>query len=306
MSAPILDSSSGRTRVPLAPLADDQAPVVALRWETLRRLVRNRAAFAGLVIVVLFVATAVLADLLAPYDPYVGDLSQRLRPPSPTHWLGTDALGRDMLTRLMFGARTSLQIQLATIGIALFVGTAWGLVAGYFGGWVDDLSMRLIDVLLAFPGILLAITIVAILGAGFSNIILAIGIASLPGLARLVRGIVLGLRELEYIEAARAIGESHLSIMWRYILPGTVAPLTVATSLRMASVLLSASGLSFLGLGVLPPTPEWGAMLSDARDYMFSSPHATTIPGVAITVVVVGFNLLGDGLRDALDPKMRV
>jgi len=306
MSAPILDTSSERVPVPLVPAAEDAAPVVAMRWETFRRLVRNRAAFVGLVIVVSFVATALLADVLAPYDPYVGDLAERLRPPSPAHWLGTDALGRDMLTRLMFGARTSLQIQLATIGIALFAGTTWGLVSGYFGGWVDDISMRLIDVLLAFPGILLAITIVAILGAGFSNIILAIGIASLPGLARLVRGIVLGLRELEYIEAARAIGESHLSIMWRYILPGTIAPLTVATSLRMASVLLSASGLSFLGLGVLPPTPEWGAMLSDARDYMFSSPHATTIPGIAITLVVVGFNLLGDGLRDALDPKMRV
>lgn len=306
MSAPILDTPSGRALAPLASVDEDASPVVAMRWETFRRLLRNRAAFVGLVIVVSFIATALLADLLAPYDPYVGDLAERLRPPSPAHWLGTDALGRDMLTRLMFGARTSLQIQLATIGIALFVGTTWGLVSGYFGGWVDDISMRLIDVLLAFPGILLAITIVAILGAGFSNIILAIGIASLPGLARLVRGIVLGLRELEYIEAARAIGESHLSIMWRYILPGTIAPLTVATSLRMASVLLSASGLSFLGLGVLPPTPEWGAMLSDARDYMFSSPHAATIPGIAITLVVVGFNLLGDGLRDALDPKMRV
>lgn len=306
MSAPILDSSLEKAAGPLVPVTDAPEQIVTMRWETFRRLVRNRAAFVGLVIVVCFVAIALLADLLAPYDPYVGNLAERLRPPSAAHWLGTDALGRDMLTRLMYGARTSLQIQLATIGIALFAGTTWGLVSGYFGGWVDDVSMRLIDVLLAFPGILLAITIVAILGAGFSNIIVAIGIASLPGLARLVRGVVLGLRELEYIEAARAIGESHLSIMWRYVLPGTVAPLTVATSLRMASVLLSASALSFLGLGVLPPTPEWGAMLSDARDYMFSSPHATTIPGVAITLVVVGFNLLGDGLRDALDPRMRV
>ena len=303
MSTPIVDTSIDRPA--LAPPAD-LAAGFSLRGETFRRLVRNRAAAAGLVIVVVFVLVAVLADLLAPYDPYIGNLAERLRTPSASHWLGTDALGRDMLTRLMYGARTSLQIQVATIGLALFVGTFWGLVAGYFGGWVDDVSMRLIDVLLAFPGILLAITIVAILGAGFGNIILAIGIASLPGLARLVRGVVLGLRELEYVEAARAIGESNLSIMFRYILPGTIAPLTVATSLRMASVLLSASGLSFLGLGVLPPTPEWGAMLADARDYMFSSPHASTIPGVAITIVVVGFNLLGDGLRDALDPKMRV
>ena len=279
----------------------------ASKWrETFRRLVRHRPAAVGLGIVAVFVAVAALADLLAPYDPFVGDLAQRLQTPTREHLLGTDALGRDILTRLMFGARTSLQIQLATIGIAVSVGTLWGLAAGYFGGWVDDISMRLIDILLAFPGILLAITIVAVLGSGFVNIILAIGIASLPGLARLVRGTVLGLRELEFIEAAHAIGESHLSIMFRYILPGTIAPLTVATSLRMASVLLSASALSFLGLGVQPPTPEWGGMLSDARDYMFSTPHAATIPGVAITIVVVGFNLLGDGLRDALDPKMRL
>ena len=279
----------------------------ASKWrETFRRLVRHRPAAVGLGIVAVFVAVAALADLLAPYDPFVGDLAQRLQTPTREHLLGTDALGRDILTRLMFGARTSLQIQLATIGIAVSIGTLWGLAAGYFGGWVDDISMRLIDILLAFPGILLAITIVAVLGSGFVNIILAIGIASLPGLARLVRGTVLGLRELEFIEAAHAIGESHLSIMFRYILPGTIAPLTVATSLRMASVLLSASALSFLGLGVQPPTPEWGGMLSDARDYMFSTPHAATIPGVAITIVVVGFNLLGDGLRDALDPKMRL
>ena len=279
----------------------------ASKWrETFRRLVRHRPAAVGLGIVAVFVAVAALADLLAPYDPFVGDLAQRLQTPTREHLLGTDALGRDILTRLMFGARTSLQIQLATIGIAVSIGTLWGLAAGYFGGWVDDISMRLIDILLAFPGILLAITIVAVLGSGFVNIILAIGIASLPGLARLVRGTVLGLRELEFIEAAHAIGESHLSIMFRYILPGTIAPLTVATSLRMASVLLSASALSFLGLGVQPPTPEWGGLLSDARDYMFSTPHAATIPGVAITIVVVGFNLLGDGLRDALDPKMRL
>ncbi len=279
----------------------------ASKWRgTFRRLVRHRPAAVGLGIVAVFVAVAALADLLAPYDPFVGDLAQRLQTPTREHLLGTDALGRDILTRLMFGARTSLQIQLATIGIAVSIGTLWGLAAGYFGGWVDDISMRLIDILLAFPGILLAITIVAVLGSGFVNIILAIGIASLPGLARLVRGTVLGLRELEFIEAAHAIGESHLSIMFRYILPGTIAPLTVATSLRMASVLLSASALSFLGLGVQPPTPEWGGMLSDARDYMFSTPHAATIPGVAITIVVVGFNLLGDGLRDALDPKMRL
>jgi peptide/nickel transport system permease protein len=300
----MIDSQAAERSVAAVSLA---GPGSASLWrETWRRLVGKRASLAGLVIVVGFVLVAVLADVLSPYDPLVGNLAQRLQPPSGAHWLGTDALGRDMLSRLMVGARTSLIIQLATIGFAISLGTVWGLVAGYFRGWVDEVSMRIIDVLLAFPGILLAITIVAVLGAGFGNIVIALTIASLPSLARLLRGVVLGLRELEFVEAARAIGESHQSIMIRYILPGTVAPLTVAASLRMASILLSASALSFLGLGVLPPTPEWGAMLSDARDYMFSSPHATTIPGLAITIVVIGFNLLGDGLRDALDPKMRV
>lgn len=303
MNTPVVD---GAIELPIPGSAPEIVEVrESVRRETFRRLVRNRTSALGLVIVAVFVFVAIFADLLAPYDPFAGELAHRLETSSPAHWLGTDALGRDVLTRLMFGARTSLEIMSATIVLAVVAGTTWGVIAGYFGGWIDDVSMRVIDVLLAFPGILLAITIVAILGAGFTNIILAIGIASLPGLARLVRGVVLGLRELEYIEAARAIGESSFSIIVRYILPGTVAPLTVATSLRMASVLLSASGLSFLGLGVLPPTPEWGAMLADARDYMFSSPHATTIPGIAITIVVVGFNLVGDGLRDALDPKMR-
>ena len=306
MSAPVVGDGAGPRAATAAVGVGDDAARRAVGGEWLRRLLRNRTSAAGLVIVATFILVAILAAPLSPYDPYVGNLGERLRPPSPAHLLGTDALGRDVLTRLMYGAATSLQIQLATIGIAVIVGTVWGLVAGYFGGWVDDLSMRIIDILLAFPGILLAITIVAVLGAGFANIIIAIAVASVPGLARLIRGVVLGLRELEYVEAGRAIGESHLSLMFRYIFPGTIAPLTVATSLRMASVLLSASALSFLGLGVLPPTPEWGAMLSDARDYMFFAPHAAMIPGLAITIVVVGFNLLGDGLRDALDPKMRV
>ena len=298
----MIDATVERAALAAAP----EAEVAASMWrETWRRLRRRPASVVGMAIVATFVLLAVFADLLAPYDPFTGDLATRLQTPSAAHWLGTDALGRDTLTRIIYGARTSFEIQVAVIGIALGLGIAWGVVAGYFRGWVDDVSMRVVDVLLAFPGILLAIAIVAVLGAGFGNIIIAIGIASLPGLARLMRGLVLGLRELEYVEAARAIGESHASIMLRYILPGTIGPLTVAASLRMASVLLSASGLSFLGLGILPPTPEWGAMLADSRDYMFSSPHQMFIPGIVITIVVVGFNLLGDGLRDALDPKMR-
>ena len=273
--------------------------------ETWRRLRRNRGAVVGLAIVLVYVAVAFLAKPLAPYDPVDGDVLARLQPPSGQHLLGTDELGRDILSRLTYGARISLEIQASAAALAMLIGMVWGLGAGYFGGWVDDLSMRVIDVLLAFPSILLAIAIVAIVGSGLVNIITAVGIASIPQFGRLVRGVVLDLRHTEFVEAARAIGESDLSIMFRYILPGTLAPVIVLTSLRMATVLLAASGLNFLGLGVQPPTPEWGAMLSNARDYMFAAPHVTTFPGLAIALVVIGFNLLGDGLRDALDPRMK-
>ncbi len=276
-----------------------------LARETWQRFCRNRGAVVGLAIVLVYVGMAVLADLLSPFSPVDGDLAAKLQPPSLSHVLGTDELGRDLLSRLLFGARSSLEIQLAAVVFALVVGVTWGLVAGYFGGLVDDLSMRVCDIMLAFPSILLAIAIVAILGNGLVSIVLAVGTISIPQFARLVRGVVLGIRETEYVEAARAIGESHMSILWRYILPNTTAPIIVQTTLRMATVLLAASGLNFLGLGVVPPTPEWGGMLSNAREYMFQSIHVTAIPGLAITLVVIGFNLLGDGLRDALDPRMR-
>ena len=280
-------------------------PTAAVRGEIWRRLRANPGAIVGLVIVLLYVAAALLASALAPYDPAEGDVLARLQAPSAQHLLGTDELGRDILSRLAYGARISLTIQAAAVVLALAIGVAWGLVAGYFGGWVDDLSMRLIDVQLAFPSILLAIAIVAVLGGGLPNVIAAVGIASVPQFARLVRGVVLELRKVEYVAAARALGESDLSVMVRYVLPGTLAPVIVLGSLRMATVLLAASGLNFLGLGVQPPSPEWGAMLSNARDYMFAAPHVTTAPGLAITLVAIGFNLLGDGLRDALDPRMR-
>jgi ABC-type dipeptide/oligopeptide/nickel transport system permease subunit len=276
-----------------------------LARETWQRFGRNRGAVVGLAIVLVYVGMAVLADLLSPYSPVDGDLAAKLQPPSLSHLLGTDELGRDLLSRLLFGARSSLEIQLSAVVFALVIGVTWGLVAGYFGGLVDDLSMRVCDVMLAFPSILLAIAIVAILGNGLVSIVLAVGTISIPQFARLVRGVVLGIRETEYVEAARAVGESHVSILWRYILPNTTAPIIVQTTLRMATVLLAASGLNFLGLGVVPPTPEWGGMLSNAREYMFQSIHVTAIPGLAITLVVIGFNLLGDGLRDALDPRMR-
>jgi ABC-type dipeptide/oligopeptide/nickel transport system permease subunit len=285
--------------------AEPAAPTYSLARETWRRFARNKGAVIGLVIVVIYVGMAVFAGVLAPYSPTDGQLALKLQPPTPAHLLGTDELGRDLLSRLLYGARSSLEIQLSAVFFAMVVGVMWGLVAGYFGGVVDDLSMRISDVLLAFPSILLAIAIVAVLGNGLVSIVLAVGAISIPQYARLVRGTVLGIRETEYVEAARAIGESHFAIVWRYILPNTTAPIIVQTTLRLATVLLTAAGLNFLGLGVVPPTPEWGAMLSNARDYMFQSVHVTLIPGLAITLVVIGFNLLGDGLRDALDPRMR-
>jgi peptide/nickel transport system permease protein len=273
--------------------------------EVWRRLKRNRAAIAGGIIVLLFVATAILAPWLSPYPPNEGDLIKRLKAPDREHLLGTDPLGRDVLSRVIFGARISLQIQIVAVVIAMFVGTVLGMVGGYYGGTFDNLIMRLMDILLAFPGIFLAIAIIAVLGPGLTNLMLAAGIYSIPQFARIVRGSVLSLKEKEFVEAARAVGEKDFNILFRYLLPNSMAPIIVQTTLRMATVLLTASGLSFLGLGVQPPTPEWGAMLSNARAYLITAPHVATVPGLAIMLVVMGFNLFGDGLRDSLDPRLR-
>jgi len=273
--------------------------------EVWRRLKRNRAAIVGGIIVLLFVATAILAPWLSPYHPNEGDLTKRLKAPDREHLLGTDPLGRDILSRVIYGARISLQIQIVAVVIAMFVGTILGMVGGYYGGTFDNLIMRLMDILLAFPGIFLAIAIIAVLGPGLTNLMLAAGIYSIPQFARIVRGSVLSLKEKEFVEAARAVGEKDFNILFRYLLPNSMAPIIVQTTLRMATVLLTASGLSFLGLGVQPPTPEWGAMLSNARAYLITAPHVATVPGLAIMLVVMGFNLFGDGLRDSLDPRLR-
>lgn len=271
----------------------------------LRRLLVNRAAVTGLAILCAYLLTAALAHVMAPYDPNLGNLVMRLQPPSAAHWLGTDELGRDILSRVLYGAALSLEIQLATVCLTLAVGVPWGLAAGYFGGWVDEVSMRVIDVMLAFPGILLGIGVAAIIGGGFTNVIIAVSVASVPAFARLVRGVVLAIRPLEFVLAGRAIGASDALIVRRHVFPNTMAPVVVQASLQMATVLLFASSLNFLGLGVHPPTADWGAMLANARDYMFIDPWVTTAPGAALTIVVVGFNLLGDGLRSAMDPRTR-
>ncbi len=273
--------------------------------EVWRRLKRNKAALAGGAIVALFVAVALAAPLIAPYDPNEGDLGMRLKPPSAAHWLGTDALGRDVLSRILYGAQVSLQIQIVAVLIALVAGTLLGMFGGYYGGWADHLIMRAMDILLAFPGIFLAISIIAVLGPGLLNLMRAAGIYSVPQFARIVRGSILSLKEKEFVEAARAAGESDRSILFRYLLPNSMAPIIIQTTLRMATVLLTASGLSFLGLGVQPPRAEWGAMLSTARPYLITAPHVATFPGLAIMLVVMGFNLFGDGLRDSLDPRLR-
>ena len=270
-----------------------------------RRLRRNRAAMAGAGIVAAFVVVGVLAPVLVPFNPIQGDLDDRLQSPNATHWLGTDELGRDLLSRIIFGAWVSLQIQIVAVVLALIVGVTLGLVGGYFGGRVDNVIMRCMDSLLAFPGIFLALGIIAALGPGLFNLMLAAGISSVPQFARIVRASVLSLKEREFVEAALALGSSSGRVMFRHLLPNCLAPIIVQSTLRMATVLLTASGLSFLGLGVQPPTPEWGAMLSNARSYLIVAPHVATIPGLAIMVVVVGFNLFGDGLRDTLDPRLR-
>ena len=273
--------------------------------EIWRRLKRNRAAIVGGIIVLLFVATAILAPWLSPYHPNEGDLTKRLKAPDREHLLGTDPLGRDLLSRVIYGARISHQIQLVAVVIAMVVGIILGMVGGYYGGTFDHLIMRLMDILLAFPGIFLAIAIIAVLGPGLTNLMLAAGIYSIPQFARIVRGSVLSLKEKEFVEAAKAVGEKDFNILFRYLLPNSMAPIIVQTTLRMATVLLTASGLSFLGLGVQPPTAEWGAMLSNARAYLITAPHVATVPGLAIMLVVMGFNLFGDGLRDSLDPRLR-
>jgi peptide/nickel transport system permease protein len=283
------------------------APAARLRrpWSRVRQFRRNRGGVAGCCIVVVFVLVAILADAIVPYDPVQQDLSVALQGAGKSHWLGTDELGRDILSRIIMGARVSLLMSVAAVLAASLMGTLVGAVAGYLGGGLDHVAMRCIDVLLALPGILLAITIIAVLGVGLINVVVAIAISGVPVFARLARAVTLTVRENEYVQAARAMGATDGRILARHVLPNIVAPLLVQCTLLMATAILTASSLSFLGLGAQPPTPEWGAMLSTGRSYLTSSPHVGTFPGIALMAVVLGFNMLGDGLRDALDPRLK-
>ena len=269
------------------------------------KVFRNKAALAGLLTILFFIFIAVFAEFIAPYSPYEQNLADRLQPPSKSHLLGTDDLGRDILSRIIYGARISLAIGLISVALALGIGVSAGLVSAYYGGIVDTLLMRLFDVMLAFPTILLAMAIMAVLGPDLENAMIAVGIVNIPTFARIVRASALIVKEQEYVMAAQALGQSNSKIIFRHILPNIVGPITVQVTLSYGGSILNAAGLGFLGMGAQPPTPEWGAMLSQARSFIISAPWTVTFPGIAIFLSVLGFNILGDGLRDFLDPRLR-
>ncbi len=271
-------------------------------WSRYRR---NRAAVFGLGLIVLFFLLATAAPIVTPYNPEKDNLIQALQSPSLAHPLGTDHLGRDIFARLLFGARNSLYIGFAAVGLGLLAGVPLGAVSGYYGGWVDLVVQRLVDILLSFPGFLLALSLVAVLGIGMENVIVAVGLGAVPAFVRLVRASTLSIRHTAYIEAARGLGAGGSRIIMRHVIPNAVAPVIVQATLGLGSTLLTAAGLGFLGLGVQQPKPEWGTMLGEGRQYIFSNPNMATFPGLAIFLTVLGFNLAGDGLRDALDPSLR-
>jgi len=269
------------------------------------RLVRSTNLVVGTGILVLVVASAVFAARIAPHNPIDQSFTEQLRPPSPAHLFGTDEFGRDIFSRVVFGARIALVVGVLADGIAAAFGILLGVVSGYFGGRVDSALMRVVDVMLAFPYLLLAMIVVAILGPSLTNAMIAIGIVYTPQFARLVRGAVLAIREQEFVEAAGAVGAGVVRILGRHILPNILSPIIVMATLTVGFTIVETAGLSFLGLGASPPTPEWGSMLATGRSFMLTAPWIATFPGLAILVTVVGFNLVGDGLRDLLDPRLR-
>ncbi|WP_409276222.1 ABC transporter permease [Neobacillus sp. SCS-31] len=272
-----------------------------------KKLIRNRLAAIGLTIIAVMVFIAIFAPLLAPYHPNKMDIANSLAVPgSKGHLLGTDNYGRDLLSRLIYGARISLIVGVSAVVFGAFFGSLLGLVSGYFGGKLDSIIMRTMDGLFAFPFILLAITLMTVLGQGLLNVIIAIGIANVPGFARIVRGQVLSVKEEEFIEVTRSLGATHSRILFQHVLPNCLAPLIVYGTMSVAGAIVSEAALSFLGLGVQPPTASWGSILKDGKDFLVLSPHMATFSGLSILLTVLGINLFGDGLRDALDPKMKV
>ncbi len=271
-----------------------------------RRFRRHTPAMVGLAVLLVFALLAIVAPWVSPHDPVRQDLINSLQTPSGEYWFGTDHLGRDILTRILFGTRISLLIGVVAVALGMAIGIPLGVVAGYYRGWPDMVISRITDILFAFPAILLALALVAILGVGLQNVIVAVGVSMVPIFIRIVRGSVLSIREETYVEAARAVGAGPLRILWRHVLANAWAPIIVQATVGVGITILLAAGIGFLGLGVQAPTPEWGSMLGEGRRYIFSHAHMTTFPGIAIFLAVLAFNLLGDGLRDALDPRLRV
>lgn len=270
-----------------------------------RRLLRNRGAVIGLSILAVMLLLALVADLVAPYQPNVMSPRMELQAPNGGHLFGTDQFGRDILSRIIHGARLSFQVGFIAVGIATVCGVILGLLSGYYGRWTDAVIMMWIDIMLAFPGILLALAIIAVLGPSLLNLMIAVGIAAVPTYTRLVRGAVLAAKQQAYVEAARVVGVSDAAIMFRHIFPNVLAPVIVLATLGIGGAILVGASLSFLGLGSKPPTAEWGAMLSTGRNYLTIAPWITLFPGLAIMITVLSINMLGDGLRDALDPRLK-
>ena len=296
---------STTTPTELEAVAGLEPPSRTFAADVWRRFRRAPGGIVGAAVIAAIVLLALFAPLVAPADPLAQNIAQGSVGPSHAHLFGTDKLGRDIFSRIVYGARISIRIGFVAVGLAITVGTLIGLVAGYAGKRVESVLMAAMDLMLAFPSIILAIGITTILGPSITNLMIAVGIVYVPQYARLARSSVLIVKEHEYIEAARAIGAATPSILARHVLPNILAPLLVQATLGIATAELEAAGLSYLGLGARPPAPEWGAMLNDARSYWISAPWALIFPGASITVLVLGFNLLGDGLRDALDPKQR-
>jgi peptide/nickel transport system permease protein len=294
---------------PARPLAAEDVlgahrPAALQRGGLVRRFVRNRAGVLGLLVIIVLIVLAAVAEQIAPYDWRAQDVLGRFSGPSPKHLLGTDELGRDIFSRILYGARYSLTIGFGGVAVSFTVGTLIGMLAGFYRR-LDGPLMRLVDVLLAFPGILLAIALVGALGPGLLSVIVAIGVTDIPGFARLNRSLVLSLREREFVLAARVIGAPDMAILRRHVLLNLISPLLVFASLRISTAILIGATLSFLGLGIQPPIPEWGAMVSTARQYIATAPHTFVYPTLAIFITVIAFNLLGDALRDTLDPTLR-
>ncbi|WP_345242888.1 ABC transporter permease [Pontibacillus salipaludis] len=270
-----------------------------------RSFAKNKIAIAGLSIVVFFILVALFAPLIMPYDHSKPDLINRLKGPSAEHWLGTDDFGRDILSRIIYGARISLWVGFSCVAGSILVGCTLGIVAGFYGKWVDTIISRIFDILLAFPSILLAIAIVAILGPDLQNALIAIAVINVPNFGRLIRSKVLSVKEEEYITAARSIGMNDARILFHHVLPNSMTPVIVQGTLAVATAIIEVAALSFLGLGAQSPDVDWGKMLADSKSYLVQAPWTMIFPGLAIMLTVLGFNLMGDGLRDALDPKMK-